>query len=168
MRVLVIAASKHGSTAEIATALGEGLAGRGVTAVVNDVADVSDIEGYDAVLLGSAVYAGRWMKAARELVELRHEELASRPVWLFSSGPVGEPLRPAEDPVDVATIVAAIGARGHRVFPGKLDKSKLSLAEKALVMSMRVPDGDFRNWDEVAAWAGEIADALGRGAPGPA
>jgi menaquinone-dependent protoporphyrinogen oxidase len=163
MRVLVIVASKHGSTAEIASALGEGLAGRGITTVVNEVADVSDIKGYDAVLLGSAVYAGRWMKAARELVELRHEELAERPVWLFSSGPVGEPLRPAEDPVDVATITAAIGARGHRVFPGRLDKSKLGLAEKALVMSMRVPDGDYRNWDEVAAWAGEIADALGQG-----
>jgi menaquinone-dependent protoporphyrinogen oxidase len=165
MRVLVIVASKHGSTAEIAAALGEGLAERGITTVVNDAADVSDIEGYDAVLLGSAVYAGRWQKSARELVELRHEELAARPVWLFSSGPVGEPLRPTEDPVDVATITAAIGARGHRVFPGKLDKAKLSLAEKALVISMRVPDGDYRNWDEVAAWAGEVADALGQGGP---
>ncbi len=164
MRVLVIVASKHGSTAEIATALGEGLAGRGVTAVVNDVADVSELAGYDAMLLGSAVYAGRWMKSIRELVELRHEELLGRPVWLFSSGPVGEPLRPAEDPVDVATIAAALNTRGHRVFPGKIDKSKLSLAEKALVMSLRVPDGDFRNWDEVAAWAGEIVDALGQGA----
>jgi menaquinone-dependent protoporphyrinogen oxidase len=126
---------------------------------VNDVADVTDIEGYDAVVLGSAVYAGRWMKSIRELVELRHEELAARPVWLFSSGPVGEPLRPTEDPVDVATIVPAIGARGHRVFSGKLDKSKLSLGEKALVMSLRVADGDFRNWDE-------IADALGQGGTG--
>ena len=161
MRVLVIVASKHGSTAEIAAALGEGLAGRGIVAAVNDAADVSDIEAYDAVVLGSAVYAGRWMKSIRELVELRHEELAARPVWLFSSGPVGEPLRPTEDPVDVATIASAIGARGHRVFPGKLDKSKLSLAEKALVMSLHVAEGDFRNWDEVAAWAGEIADALG-------
>jgi menaquinone-dependent protoporphyrinogen oxidase len=159
----VIVASKHGSTAEIATALGEALARRGIVTVVNDVADVSDFEGYDAVVLGSAVYAGRWMKSARELVELRHEELAARPVWLFSSGPVGEPLRPTEDPVDVATITTAIGARGHRVFPGKLDKGKLGLAERALVRSLRVPDGDFRDWDEVAAWAGEIADALGQG-----
>jgi menaquinone-dependent protoporphyrinogen oxidase len=157
MRVLVVAASKHGSTAEIATALGESLARRGITAVVNDVADVSDFEGFDA---------GRWQKAARELVELHDEALAARPVWLFSSGPVGEPLRPTEDPVDVATIASAIGARGHRVFPGKLDKSKLSLGEKALVMSLRVPEGDYRNWDEVAAWAGEIADALQQG-PAP-
>lgn len=163
MRVLVIVASKHGSTAEIAEALGRGLSERGIVADVKNASSVSELAGYDAVLLGSAVYAGRWMKSIRELVELRHEELLGRPVWLFSSGPVGEPLRPAEDPVDVATIAAALDARGHRVFPGKLDKSKLSLAEKALVMSLRVPDGDFRNWDEVAAWAGEIAAALGQG-----
>ena len=162
MRVLVVVASKHGSTAEIAEALGRGLAERGIIAEVKDVSSVSELAGYDAVLLGSAVYAGRWMKSIRELIELRHEELLGRPVWLFSSGPVGEPLRPAEDPVDVATIAAALDTRGHRVFPGKLDKSKLGLAEKALVMSMRVPDGDYRNWDEVAAWAGEIAAALGQ------
>lgn len=162
MRVLVIVASKHGSTAEIAEALGRGLSERGIIAEVKDASSVSELAGYDALLLGSAVYAGRWMKSIRELVELRHEELLGRPVWLFSSGPVGEPLRPAEDPVDVATIAAALDTRGHRVFPGKLDKSKLGLAEKALVMSMRVPDGDYRNWDEVAAWAGEIAAALGQ------
>ncbi len=163
MRVLVIVASKHGSTAEIAAALGEGLTRRGIETKVEDAAKVSDLAGYDAVLLGSAVYAGRWMKSARELAELRAEELATRPVWLFSSGPVGEPLRPTEDPVDVATIAGAIPTRGHRVFPGRLDKSKLSLAEKALVMSLRVAEGDYRNWDEVAAWANEIADALGQG-----
>lgn len=162
MRVLVIVASKHGSTAEIASALGERLTRRGIDASVLDAAKVSDLSGYDAVLLGSAVYAGRWMKPARELVELRAEELATRPVWLFSSGPVGEPLRPTEDPVDVATITAAIPTRGHRVFPGKLDKSKLGLAEKALVASLRVAEGDYRDWDEVAAWADEIADALGQ------
>lgn len=163
MRVLVIVASKHGATAEIATALSDGLARRGIETKVEDAAKVSDLAGYDAVLLGSAVYAGRWMKSARELVELRAEELATQPVWLFSSGPVGEPLRPTEDPVDVATVAAAIPTRGHRVFPGKLDKSKLGLAEKALVMSLRVPEGDYRNWDEIAAWADEIADALGQG-----
>jgi len=162
MRVLVIVASKHGSTAEIAAALGEGLSRRGIETAVEDAAKVTDLGGYDAVLLGSAVYAGRWMKSARELVELRAEELTGRPVWLFSSGPVGEPLRPTEDPVDVATISAAIPTRGHRVFPGRLDKSKLSLAEKALVMSLRVAEGDYRNWDEIAAWADEIADALGQ------
>lgn len=160
MRVLVIAASKHGSTAEIATALGEALARRGITTTVADAEDVADIEDYDAVVLGSAVYAGRWRKAARGLAETQGEFLSSRPVWLFSSGPVGDPLKPQEDPVDVEQITAIVGPRGHRVFAGKIDKDRLTLAEKAIVKSLRVPEGDYRDFAEVAAWAGEIADSL--------
>ncbi|MBN2113608.1 MAG: flavodoxin domain-containing protein [Acidimicrobiia bacterium] len=166
MRVLVVAASKHGSTAEIATALGEALARRGLSTTVADARDVADIEEYDAVVLGSAVYAGRWQKAARELAETHGEFLRSRPVWLFSSGPVGDPPKPEEDPVDVAQITTIVGSRGHRVFAGRLDKSRLSLAERAIVRSLKVPEGDWRNWDEIAAWAGEIADALAGGAAG--
>jgi menaquinone-dependent protoporphyrinogen oxidase len=160
MRVLVIAASKHGSTAEIATALGEALARRGITATVADAGDVADLEEYDAVVLGSAVYAGRWRKEARELADSHGGFLASRPVWLFSSGPVGDPLKPEEDPVDVGQITAIIGARGHRAFAGRIDKSRLSLAEKAVVKALQVPEGDWRDLAAVAAWAGEIADAL--------
>jgi len=166
MRVLVVAASKHGATAEIATALGQALAHRGITAAVADAEDVADLEEYDAVVLGSAVYAGRWRKAARELAERHGAFLSSRPVWLFSSGPVGDPLKPEEDPVDVEQIVTIVGARGHRVFAGKIDKSRLGLAEKALVKSLKVPEGDYRNWDDVAAWAGEIAGKLLGGGAG--
>ncbi len=166
MRVLVIAASKHGSTAEIATALGEALARRGIATTVADASDVADIEEYDAVVLGSAVYAGRWRKEARELAELHGEFLHSRPVWLFSSGPVGDPLKPEEDPVDVEQITAIVGARGHRVFAGKIDKSRLSLAEKAIVKSLKVPEGDYRDFAAAAAWAGEIADELLGGSAG--
>ena len=160
MRLLVVAASKHGSTAEIATALGEALARRGITTAVADAADVADIEEYDAVVLGSAVYAGRWRQEARELAERHGEFLRSRPVWLFSSGPVGDPLKPEEDPVDVEQITAIVGSRGHRVFAGKIDKSRLSLAERAIVKSLKVPEGDYRDFGAVGAWASEIADAL--------
>lgn len=160
MRVLVVAASKHGATAEIATALGEALAHRGITATVADAENVADLEEYDAVLLGSAVYAGRWRKAARELAERHGDFLVTRPVWLFSSGPVGDPLKPEEDPVDVEQITAIVGSRGHKVFAGKIDRSRLSLAERAVVKALKVPDGDYRDFSDVTAWAGEIADAL--------
>jgi menaquinone-dependent protoporphyrinogen oxidase len=166
MRVLVVAASKHGSTAEIATALGQALAHRGIAATVADAGDVADIEEYDAVVLGSAVYAGRWQKSARELAETHGDFLVKRPVWLFSSGPVGDPPKPEEDPVDVAQITAIVGAREHRAFAGRIDKSRLGLAEKAIVKALKVPEGDWRDFDAVAAWAGEIADSLGFGAAG--
>jgi menaquinone-dependent protoporphyrinogen oxidase len=98
MRVLVTAASKYGATAEIAAAIAESLAGHGLEATVLSPEEVKGVDGYDAVVVGSAVYAGHWLKPARELVERHAGVLAGRPVWLFSSGPVGDPPKPEEDP----------------------------------------------------------------------
>jgi menaquinone-dependent protoporphyrinogen oxidase len=156
----VSAASKHGSTAEIADAIVEVLAGKGHEAAVVAPEEVRSLEGYDAVVLGSAVYAGRWLKPAMELVERFRDELAVLPVWLFSSGPIGDPPKPEEDPVDVAELMQETGAADHRVFPGRLVKRNLSFGEKAVVVALRAPEGDFRDWDEIRGWAAEVAAVL--------
>jgi menaquinone-dependent protoporphyrinogen oxidase len=122
---------------------------------------VADVAGYDAFVLGSAVYAGRWLDEARHLVEENASALRAKPVWLFSSGPVGEPPKPEEDPVDAEPLVTATGAREHHVFAGKIDRSGLGLGEKAIVIALRAPEGDFRDWDAIRAWAAGIARALG-------
>jgi menaquinone-dependent protoporphyrinogen oxidase len=114
MRVLVTAATKYGATAEIAAAIAEVLDEHGLEATVLPPEQVNGVDGYDAVVVGSAVYAGHWLKPARELVEQHGGALASRPVWLFSSGPVGDPPKPEEDPVDVADLLTATAAREHR------------------------------------------------------
>ncbi|MGZ5291694.1 MAG: flavodoxin domain-containing protein [Actinomycetota bacterium] len=160
MKVLVTAASKHGATRDIAQAIAEVLAERGFDASLLEPQEVGPVEGYDAVVLGSSVYAGRWAKPAKELVERSGDALAARPVWLFSSGPIGDPLKPEGDPADAAEVMKATGAREHRVFGGKIDKRELNLAERAVVRAVRAADGDFRDWDEIRAWAGGIADAL--------
>jgi menaquinone-dependent protoporphyrinogen oxidase len=160
MRVLVTAASKHGATAEIATEIGRALAEQAVDVDVTPIEDTPGIGDYDAVVLGSAVYAGHWLKSATEFVEDNGAQLAARPVWLFSSGPIGEPPKPAEDPVDAADMVTASAAREHRVFPGRLDKSRLGFAERAIVTALRAPEGDYRDWDEIRAWAVGIAESL--------
>src|SRR5690606_12652189 len=91
----------------------------------------------------------------------RHgEALRTLPVWLFSSGPIGNPPKPEEDPVDAAPLVEASGAREHRVFGGKLNRGRLAFWEKAIVLALRAPEGDFRDWDAVRDWAREIAQAL--------
>jgi menaquinone-dependent protoporphyrinogen oxidase len=158
-KVLVTAASKHGATAEIAQAVAEVLAGHGLDPAVVPPDEVHDVDGYDAVVLGSAVYAGHWLKPARTLVDRCHTSLRARPVWLFSSGPVGDPPKPDEDPVDVADIVARTGARDHHLFAGKLTRKQLSFPERAIVAALHVPDGDFRDWPEIRRWATEIATA---------
>jgi menaquinone-dependent protoporphyrinogen oxidase len=165
MRVLVVAATKYGVTGEIAQAIGEALRGQGLDPTVMPAEQVDGVDGYDAVVLGSAVYAGHWLRPARELVERCGDALAARPVWLFSSGPVGDPPKPEEDPVDVAEVLALTGAREHRVFAGKLVRKRLSFPDRAIASALRVPEGDFRDWTEITAWATAIAGAL---RPGPA
>ena len=160
MRVLVATASKYGATAEIGKTIAEVLGERGLEPTVLPPEQVDGVDGYDAAVLGSAVYAGHWLKPARELVERHAGGLAGRPVWLFSSGPVGDPPKPEEDPVDVADLVALTDARDHRVFAGKLVRRQLSFPERAIVAALRVPEGDFRDWTEIRRWAAGIAEAL--------
>jgi menaquinone-dependent protoporphyrinogen oxidase len=168
MKVLVTAATRYGATGEIARAIAEVLRGHGLDPTVVAPEQVDTVDGYDAVVLGSAVYAGQWLQPARELVGRCAGGLADRPVWLFSSGPVGDPPKPEEDPVDVAEILAATKARGHRVFAGKLDRSQLRFPDKAIVAALRVPEGDFRDWAEITSWAAGIARALRSGSPAQA
>jgi menaquinone-dependent protoporphyrinogen oxidase len=160
MKVLVSAASRHGATAEIASAIGETLTEAGLEAVVLTPDAVTTLDGYDAVILGSGIYVGHWMDTAKNLVERHSAALASRPVWLFSSGPIGEPPKPEEDPADIAEIIEATHARDHRLFAGKVDKAVLGLGEKVILKAVRAQDGDFRPWADVREWAGGIAAIL--------
>jgi menaquinone-dependent protoporphyrinogen oxidase len=162
VRVLVTAASRHGATHEIATAIAAGLARRGVEAEARPAEELDSLDGYDAYVIGSAVYVGHWLDPARELVEAHAAALAGRSVWLFSSGPLGPPdkLKPEGDPVDVAGLIEASGAAEHRVFAGRLDRKLLSFGEKAVVVAVRAPEGDFRDWDAIDAFAAAVAERL--------
>jgi menaquinone-dependent protoporphyrinogen oxidase len=160
VQVLVTAASKHGSTAEIAEHIGHTLADRGLSVTVAAPASVETLDGIRAVVLGSGVYAGHWLKEAKEFAARIPLCEPVPDVWLFSSGPLGEPPKPEEDPVDVAEIESLTAARDHAVFAGKIDKSKLGFGERAIMVAVRAPEGDFREWDEIAAWAEGIATAL--------
>ena len=163
MKVLVSVASRHGASFEIAEEISATLAGAGFGTAVLPPDAVTSLEGYDAVILGSSVYVGHWMDAAVNLVERFSKEISAVPVWLFSSGPVGHEPKPDDEPVDVAELVATTGAREHRVFAGQVDRSRLGLGEKVLLTAVRAPEGDFRPWDEIRAWAAEIAAALKTG-----
>ncbi|SHN78365.1 menaquinone-dependent protoporphyrinogen oxidase [Geodermatophilus obscurus] len=163
-RVLVTAASRHGSTHGIAEALARRLretAGdRGLTAAALHAENRPDPAAFDAVVLGSAVYHGSWLEPARDLAHRHAAVLRARPLWLFSSGPIGEPPYPPDEPYDAATLTRLLVPRGHQVFPGRLEPTLLTAPERAVVTAMRAPVGDFRDWDAVRSWAAEIATAL--------
>ena len=161
-RVLVVAASRHGSTEEIARAIAARLGGpaSGLAAMAVPVEQDPDPRPFAAVVLGSAVYMGRWLEPARSYAAAHAAALRGRPVWLFSSGPIGEPPFPPDEPHDAAPLLRLTGAREHRVFPGRLDPVRLSFGERAMVTAMRAPLGDFRSWDAVRSWADAIGEEL--------
>jgi menaquinone-dependent protoporphyrinogen oxidase len=158
MTVLVTYASKHGSTKGIAEAIGERLRERGMDAEVRPIREVQSLEGYDGVVVGSAVYLGSWMKEAQAFLDRHAEALRLIPVWLFSSGPTGT------DPAGGALLdkqqrrLDAVGARDHHVFAGALNAGELGFLERRVVKAAKTPLGDFRDWREVERWADTITD----------
>ena len=161
MTVLVAYASKHGSTREIAERIAEKLRQIGKQAETRSVDAVSDPESYEALVIGSAIYYGSWLKEATEWVRRNQAVLAARPVWLFSSGPLGTEVKDAEpQPREIAEFRETIGPRDQRIFFGALEHSRLSFAERVMVKAVRAPEGDFRDWQAIEAWAASIARNL--------
>jgi menaquinone-dependent protoporphyrinogen oxidase len=125
------------------------------------VESVTDLESYSAVVIGSAVYYGSWMKEASEFVRRNRTVLAARPVWLFSSGPLGAEVKDDEpQPKELREMQEAIHPRDHHIFFGALDHNQLSFMERMVVKGVRAPEGDYRDWNEIEAWAESIVRAL--------
>ena len=161
MRALVAVASKHGSTREIAEVIAEELRAEHFTVDVRDAGMVSAIASYDAIIFGSAVYAGSWLPEARNFAERYKAQLAKVPVWLFSSGPLGtsDP-QPQDDPAMLAESLSGVKIRDHHVFVGKLDPTNLGFGERLIAKAVRAPSGDFRDWQEIRTWAQGVAAEL--------
>ena len=161
MKVLIAVASRHGSTYEIAEAIAAELEEAGLTAEVKEINQNPHVLSYDAAVIGSAVYMGRWLSEAQNFVEDHQEALLEVPVWLFSSGPLGENSTEKEgEPYNLDELVTMTQAKGHQVFIGKLDKGDLGFGEKLVIRMVKAPDGDFRDWQAVSDWAQEIALTL--------
>lgn len=166
MRVLVAFATRHEATAEIAERVGDVLR-NAVTAAdpaavvdVRNVHTVGDVEDYDAVVVGSAVYLGRWLEAAWRFLHDNRQALLARPVWLFASGPVGDPLLPRDEPSEVDHLVGLVGARTHQVFAGALRPAALGGTERMLIHQAHSAEGDFRDWPLISRWSTAVADDL--------
>lgn len=172
MSVLVVYASKHGSTRGIAERIAATLTAAGQPAEVRATEDAGDLTGYDAFVVGAAAYYGHWLKRATTFVRAHRAQLSDRPVWLFTSGPLrsentdaqgSDPWKGAR-PKELGELQTATGARDHHIFFGALDPKKLTLAERALRRlpsgKSLLPEGDFRDWDDIDAWARGIARDL--------
>jgi len=164
-RVLVTYGTKYGATAEIADKIGQVLRQAGLQADILPADRAGDPSAYQAVVLGSGVYIGRWRKEAVKFLKANEQALAQRPVWIFNSGPLGEgdAAEQAGDlgfPKALRPIADRIGVRDVAIFFGAVDLEKLNPLERWMFKNVDSPIGDFRDWDAVAAWAEGIAAAL--------
>jgi menaquinone-dependent protoporphyrinogen oxidase len=175
MKVLVAYATRHGATAGIAERIAGTLTDRGHPAGLHTVEEVESIEGYDAVVLGGAAYMFHWLRPATGFAHRHHEELAAMPVWLFSSGPLGtdavdekgRDVRETTRPREFDELAELLSPKGEQVFFGAFDPEAepIGVGERLtrhLPATRDMPAGDFRDWEAIDAWAGEIADELDR------
>jgi menaquinone-dependent protoporphyrinogen oxidase len=167
MRALVAYATQYGATREIAAQIAQTLTDNGIDASLKPADDAISTDGFDAFVVGSAIHAGHWLKPAAQFVKRHEAVLAKHPVWLFSSGPVGDGAdKPQPDPKDVTKLLAEITVRGHVVFGGAFDRT--STADGGWLertVGRFIPEGDHRDWAEIEAWARDIARQLKAGEP---
>ena len=162
-RVLVVYASKAGSTAEVAGAIGKRLADTGLAVDVRRARNVRSVDGYAAVIVGSAIRAGQWLSEASGFVKTHREALAARKTAYFTlcmtlqqdtpehREKVAAYLKPVREILEPDRI---------EFFAGKMDYRKLALAPRLIVKRMKVPEGDFRNWDAIGAWADALCNEM--------
>ncbi len=178
MKILVAYASRHGATEGIAERISGTLEHAGLDVTLQAVKDVGAVDGYGAFVIGSAAYMGGWLGDATTFVRRNRELLADRPVWLFSSGPIGTDLVDAKGrnqleasvPKEFEEFARTIGPRDQRVFFGAYDPdaSPVGMAESIMNKFMRLapaarnalPAGDYRDWPAIEAWAEGIAREL--------
>ena len=165
-QVLVTYASKYGATIGIAEKIAGVLEEAQFVVSLLPVDQPVNLSSFQAVVLGSPIYVGRWRPEAVSFLENNEKELTSKDVWLFSSGPTGQ-----GDPVDILDgwefprqqhdLVNRISPRGIKLFHGAIDLSKLDDLEKNTIKHLKAQVGDFRDWDSIADWAKGIVKTLG-------
>lgn len=172
MSILVAYATKYGSTQGVAERIAETLKADGREVDLKPAGEVRDVSGYEAVVIGSAAYMGSWLKEAADLVRRNRETLATKPVWLFSCGPLGrettdpkgQDVLAASAPKEFAEFAKDVRPRDMRVFFGALEHNKLRGVHRlfALVPASQklLIEGDFRDWKLVEAWARGISREL--------
>lgn len=164
-KVLVAYASKHGATAEIAEKIGQVLKQAGLQVEILPVKKVKKLQEYSAAVLGSSIYIAMWHKEMVKFLTDNEKQLTSLPVWLFSSGPMGE-----GDPVELSqgwrfpeaqrTLIEGIKPRDTAIFHGVIDPRKMGMLEKWVIKNVKAPTGDFRDWNLITAWAEKVVAAL--------
>ena len=160
MKILVTAASEHGSTKEIAEVIVDRLTSHGHLVTFKSPANVHSVDKYDAVIVGSAVYMTQWMEEARDFTKRFASRLREVPLWAFSVGLSGVLKGNVKDPSRVGPVLLSIEPIDHTTFAGRLSPAKLNLRERTIARLGGAIEGDYRDMETVRRWADSIAEYL--------
>ncbi len=162
-KILVAYASKCGSTGGVAEVIGQALCDEGAAVDVRLATEVNDLSAYQAVILGSAIRMGRWLPEAVKFVEAQQDALRQVPVAYFTvcmtlqedSEENRREVAAYVDPVSEIVQPVNVGA-----FAGAMDYGQLSLPFQLMIKMIKVPEGDFRNWDSIHTWGSNVRPML--------
>ena len=158
-RILVTYATKKGSTQEVAEAVALRLESHGFATVLLPAAEVEQLDDVDGIVIGGALYTGRWHPDARHFLKRFRQLLASRPLAVFAMGPrttSEEDVAEARKQLDHALAkIPDIEPVSVAIFGGVVQPDKLRFPFS------HMPASDARDWDAIRAWADDVATHLG-------
>jgi menaquinone-dependent protoporphyrinogen oxidase len=167
--VLVAYATRHGSTQEVAEAVAAELRERGLAVNIQPMRKVRTLEGYGAVVLGTAIYMFRLHKDARRFLSRHREALTRRPVAIFALGPFNDEEKEwqgvrAQLDKELAQF-PWLTPVAREIFGGKFDPAKLRFPYNLVPYLKRLPASDIRDWEAIRAWASNLAEKFQRALP---
>jgi menaquinone-dependent protoporphyrinogen oxidase len=155
-RVLVTYATRAGSTSEIAAAIGESLSQRGLLVDVKPVKDNPSLNGYQAVIMGSAIRMGNWLPEAVDFVKTNQSSLNAMPVALYTV----HMLNTGDDDTSrnarlayLNNVRPLLNTAQEAYFTGKMDFSRLSFMDRFISKMVKAVESDQRDWDNIKQWA---------------
>lgn len=160
-RTLVTYATRAGSTAEIATAIGESLSQRGIAVDVKPVKEKPDLNGYQTVVIGSAIRMGKWLPEAVDFIEANQAALNQLPVALFTvhMNNLGDDEdSQAARRTYLDAVRPMLDGTEEVYFAGEIDFSRLSFLDRLIAKGVGAVEADERDWDRIRAWVPAALD----------
>ncbi|MBN2379940.1 flavodoxin domain-containing protein [candidate division WOR-3 bacterium] len=156
MKVLIGYATVYGSTKEVAEKVGEVLESKGMEVDVVSVTDASDVSTYDAAVIGAPVMKFSFLRPARKFVKNNKDALSKIPVAYFSLG-----FAMMEDTQDRReTMMRKLKVVTRRVEPVDVGLFGGRYIKPEKGFALPFPEGDWRDWDKITAWAEGLAGKL--------
>jgi menaquinone-dependent protoporphyrinogen oxidase len=164
--ILVAYATKKGSTKEVAEVIAEHLDDRGLATTLAPAGEITDLTAFDGIILGGALYMGRWHPEARSFVKRHRKALAAVPLAVFAMGPLTmeeSDVAGSRKQLDHALAKTRdVQPISIAIFGGVVDPAKLRFPFS------HMPASDARDWEAIRAWADELLETLHAGVAVPA